>query len=72
VSGLRIAIASGDKLGKQMQYANNINASAVIMIGEDEIKKGIVVVRNMQTGTQQEIKTEPTDGLVEALNMLIN
>lgn len=70
-AGLRVAIASGDKLGKQMQYANNINASAVIMLGEDEITKGIVVVRNMQTGTQQDIKMDPTDGLVEALREFI-
>ncbi|MBI4451692.1 histidine--tRNA ligase [Candidatus Woesearchaeota archaeon] len=44
------------KVGKQFDYANTINAAKVIVIGPDEIKKGVVKVKDMKTGNETESK----------------
>ncbi len=44
-------------LGKQMKYANRINARYVIIVGE-EIKRGEVVIRDMKTGEQRNVPIE--------------
>ena len=41
---------SSDKLGKQMKYANDKQIPFAIIVGPDEVKKGIVSLKNMQTG----------------------
>ena len=41
----------------QMKYANKLNARYSVVIGENEIEKGIVTLKNMQSGEQKEIKT---------------
>ncbi len=42
-------------LKSQMRKASNLNAKLVTILGEDELKKGIVTVRDMSTGKQEEI-----------------
>jgi histidyl-tRNA synthetase len=42
-------------LKAQMKEANRQNAKKVLIIGEEEIKKGKAVLRDMQTGEQEEI-----------------
>lgn len=39
-----------DSLKKKMNYANKIGAQNVILIGEDEVKKNVVSVKNMESG----------------------
>ncbi|MCS7144489.1 MAG: histidine--tRNA ligase [Archaeoglobaceae archaeon] len=39
-------------LKKQLSYANDINADLAIIIGEEEIKKGEVSVKDLKTGEQ--------------------
>ncbi len=46
------------KLGKQFEYANAIGAKKVVVVGPDEVKLGKVVVRNMETGTEEKITIE--------------
>jgi histidyl-tRNA synthetase len=40
----------------QMRKANQLNAKYVIILGEEEIKEGVVSVKNMADGMQQKIK----------------
>ena len=40
------------KLKKQLQYANNNNIPFVIIIGEDEIRNGKYILKNMKDGNQ--------------------
>ncbi len=40
------------KLTKQFSFAHKHNASTVIIFGDNEKKKGIVILKNMQTGDQ--------------------
>ncbi|MBI2258976.1 MAG: histidine--tRNA ligase [Flavobacteriia bacterium] len=44
------------KIQKQMKFANDISAKKVIIYGENERKKGILVLKDMQSGFQEEIK----------------
>jgi histidyl-tRNA synthetase len=51
------------KLKKQMEYANKINAPAVILYGENEIKLGKPTIKNLKSGKEtsiliQDIKNE--------------
>jgi len=39
----------------QMKYANRIIAQYVIIIGEDELERGVFTVRDMETGEQVEV-----------------
>ncbi len=43
------------KLKKQMNYANNKGVQYVILVGENEIKTGLLSVKNMATGEQQDL-----------------
>lgn len=49
-----------DHLGKsikaQFKYADKIGANFTIVIGDDEIEKDIVSLKNMKTGEQEEVK----------------
>lgn len=47
-----------------MRKANDLAAGYVLIIGEDELKKGVVTLKDMKTGEQKEVKTE---SLIEAL-----
>ena len=46
------------KIGKQFDYANSIGAKKVIILGENEIKKGIYKVKDMTTGKEIELSEE--------------
>ncbi|NLZ54285.1 MAG: histidine--tRNA ligase, partial [Thermoanaerobacteraceae bacterium] len=41
------------KVGKKLNYANKLNIPYTILIGEEEIKKQMVSLKNMKTGSQE-------------------
>lgn len=41
----------------QMKYANKLNTRYSVVIGDNEIEKGIVTLKNMHSGEQKEINT---------------
>ena len=43
------------KIKKQMTYANNKSFNYVVMIGEDEIKTGLISVKDMSNGLQENV-----------------
>jgi histidyl-tRNA synthetase len=43
------------KMDKQMKYANKRNIPYVIIMGESEVKEGLVSIKNMVTGQQEKI-----------------
>ena len=68
-SNISIEIYPGDnKLKKQMEYANKINAPAVILYGENEIKTGKPTLRNLSTGEEQSI---PIKEIVNEIKKII-
>ena len=46
------------KISKQFDYANSIGAKKVIVIGENEVKKGSLKVKDMKTGQESETSVE--------------
>ncbi|MCU9592906.1 histidine--tRNA ligase [Caldibacillus thermolactis] len=44
------------KMKAQLKSANRLNAKYTIIIGEDELEKGEVQVKNMESGEQKEVK----------------
>jgi len=58
----------GKSLKSQMRRANKLKARYVLIMGEEELKKGRVVLRNMETKSQDEI---PIEGIVDTLKSRI-
>ena len=57
--GIRGMIYSeSGKMGKKFKYADALHVPYVIVIGEDEIKKGEYSLRNMKTGEQSMVSLE--------------
>ena len=46
------------KLKKQMTYANNKSVPFVALIGENELKRKVLTLKNMQNGEQRELTVE--------------
>ena len=58
-------LASGNRsLKAQMRQANAVGANYTIIIGEDELKDGVVMLRDMSGGEQQRLAFDA------ALNLL--
>ena len=56
-AGISTEIYPGDgKLKKQMEYANKIKSPAVILYGENEIKKGKLTLRDLSSGNEKSIE----------------
>lgn len=54
-SGINVELyPDNDKMKKQMAYADKRNIPLVIIIGENEMKNGKAVIKNMVTGLQEE------------------
>ena len=51
---------------RRMQRANKVNARAVIILGDDELTKGVAQLKDLDSGTQREV---PLDGLAAALKV---
>ena len=45
----------GGKMKKQMEYANRRGIPFVVIIGSDELQRGVATVKNMTTGEQREV-----------------
>jgi histidyl-tRNA synthetase len=51
-------------LKSQMRRADKLKARYVLILGEEELKKGRAVLRNMKTKSQEEI---PMQGIVDTV-----
>jgi len=49
---------SGRNIKNQLDYANAVNAKKVIFIGENEIKSGMLTVKDMKTGKQSKVSVD--------------
>ena len=49
---------SNAKMQKQMKYANDRGVQFVALIGEEEMNKGVINIKNMETGEQVAVKSE--------------
>ena len=54
-NGFIVDMAYSGNMGKRMKKANKINACAAIIMGSDEYEKGVVTVRDLDSGDQNEV-----------------
>lgn len=59
----------GRSLKSQMRYADSLKSDFVFILGDDEITKGIVVLRNMKTKAQHELVLDPSSLPREAMKL---
>jgi histidyl-tRNA synthetase len=53
-AGFNIDLAYSGNLQKRMRRADKIKARAAVILGEDELKRGVVAIRDLDSGTQSE------------------
>lgn len=53
--GLTVDLGYSGNLSKRMKRANALNACAVVLLGEDEMARGVATVRDMDSGEQAEV-----------------
>ncbi|MBL8658549.1 MAG: histidine--tRNA ligase [Rhodospirillales bacterium] len=67
-AGLPVDIGYAGSIGKRLKRANRINARAAIIVGEDELARDRVAVRDLDSGIQEEVALAAlADGLVRFL-----
>jgi len=58
-AGISVIVSSGDRsLKAQLRQANTVGVASAAIIGDDEVKAGTVMLRNMENGEQQAIQPE--------------
>lgn len=57
--GLRVTLyPEADKLGKQLKYADSINVPFVAIVGPDEAEKGVVRLKDLNSGSESLLSVE--------------
>jgi len=57
--GLTALLAPGSRsLRAQMRYASSHDAPYVVILGEEELEKGVATLREMETGTQRQVSLQ--------------
>ncbi len=54
-AGIAADLGYGGNLKKRMQRANKVSARAAVIIGDSELSRGVAMVRNLDSGEQQEV-----------------
>jgi histidyl-tRNA synthetase len=69
-AGLSVLVSAGGRsLKAQLRQANTAGARYAAIIGDDEIKNGTIMLRNMESGEQQEIEAGELVNLVSWQSM---
>lgn len=65
-AGIRAEVypETSDKLGKQMKYANDRLMPFVIIVGPDEAKENMAVIKNMKSGEEKKVKLDEITDLL--------
>lgn len=58
---------SSKNLRRQLQYASSLNATHVIIIGDEEIKKNTLIIKDLSSGKQNEMPND-SNKLIQILN----
>ncbi|HEC90554.1 MAG TPA: histidine--tRNA ligase, partial [Alphaproteobacteria bacterium] len=54
-AGFAVDLGYSGNMGKRLKRANKLAAAAAVILGEDEIARGVATVRDMETGDQTEV-----------------
>jgi histidyl-tRNA synthetase len=53
--GFNVDLGYSGNLGRRLRRANKVGARAAVLIGEDEIGRGVATLRDLDTGAQDEV-----------------
>ena len=56
-------------LARRMRRANKLNARAAVMLGEDEIARGVATVRDLDSGAQTKVAVAELPAIPAASNL---
>jgi len=72
-AGLRVDLyPEADKLGKQFKYASSLRIPFVAVLGEEEQAKGLVALKDMQTGEQRAVpRTDVAQSVKGSLSRIL-
>ena len=54
-AGFAIDLAYSGNMSRRMRRANRVNARAALLIGDDEVARNVVTLRDLDSGAQQEV-----------------
>ncbi len=57
-AGIRAEMAYRGNLKRRMERANKIGARAAVILGEDELARGVAQVKDLASGTQREVRLD--------------
>ncbi|HXS74284.1 MAG TPA: histidine--tRNA ligase [Rhodanobacteraceae bacterium] len=64
-AGVRTEVAlEGGKLGKQLKYADRAGIRYALVLGEDEIARGVVALKDLVNGEQSELRRAEVIGIL--------
>ncbi len=64
--GLYAELGYSGNLGKRMKRANKLNARVAVILGDDEIAKGVAALRDLDSGEQREVAFDQLAQQLEA------
>jgi histidyl-tRNA synthetase len=68
-AGLNVMVSpEPTKLPKQFKFADKMKMKVVLVLGPDEVEKGLVVVKNLMNGEQAQVQRE---ALVESIQRIL-
>jgi len=67
-AGLPVDLGYSGNLGRRLRRANKIGARAAVLIGEDELARGVVALRDLDSGEQSEVPIGELRARLAALN----
>ncbi|MCP4393605.1 MAG: histidine--tRNA ligase [Alphaproteobacteria bacterium] len=67
-AGIVTEMGYGGNLGKRMKKADKLNASHAVILGSDELERGVVTLRDLTSGQQDEVNY---DNLTEKLTGIL-
>ncbi len=56
--GIAVEMGYSGNLGKRMKRADKARASTAVILGDDELAKGVATVRDLDSGSQEEVALE--------------
>ena len=66
-----VELSYSGNLSRRMRYANRINARAAILVGQDELDRNVLKLRNFDSGEEEEIPMDLTrDALRSCIDLL--
>jgi histidyl-tRNA synthetase len=66
-AGIVIELGFTGNMGKRMKRADKLGARAAIIMGEDELARAVVTMRDLDAGTQHEVAFDSLEDVLAQL-----